>query len=258
MHCEFPPLSITFPDSMTPGTPFEGLARARLTSFCKDHPAYEQYIIQELQLYRVYQVLTPYGHLPRALQVTYVDAPSGKTRATRHAFFLDDREAVAARHNAALLKAKGASGTDLEPYHRALMGVFEYMIGNTDFLVSELHNAFLLGTPQGETIPIPYDFDYSGAVNTVYATPNPVLPIKSVRQRHFRGFCSDAEHFTKVFSLLNEKKSAIYSLYDDPIGKLLRLDVANDTKKYFDEFYRIINTPELAQSEILGRCLRRE
>jgi hypothetical protein len=257
-HCEFPPLSITFPESLITGTPFEGLAKARLTSFCKDHPGYEQYIIQELQLYRVYQVLTPYGHLPRALQVTYVDAPSGKTRTTRHAFFLDDREAVATRHNAALLKSKGAAGSDLEPYHRTLMGVFEYMIGNTDFLVSELHNAFLLGTPQGETIPIPYDFDYSGAVNTIYATPNPVLPIKNVRQRHFRGFCSDAGEFAKVFSLLNEKKSAIYSLYDDPIGKLLRLDVANDTKKYFDEFYRIINTPELARTEILSRCLKRE
>jgi hypothetical protein len=258
LHCEFPPLSITFPDSLTVGTPFEGLSKARLTSFCKDHPAYEQYIIQELQLYRIYQLLTPYGHTPRALQVTYVDAPSGRTRTTRYAFFIDDREAVATRHSAALLKAKGAAGSDLEPYHRTLMGVFEYMIGNTDFLVSELHNAFLLGTAQGETIPVPYDFDYSGAVNTVYATPNPVLPIRNVRQRHYRGFCSDAEQYAKVFALMNEKRPAIYSLYDDPIGKLLRLDVANDTKKYFDEFYRIINTPELARIEILSRCLRRE
>ena len=257
-HCEFPPLSITFPDSLTRGTPFEGLAKARLTSFCKDHPAYEQYIIQELQLYRIYQLLTPYGHTPRALQVTYVDAPSGRTRTTRHAFFIDDRDAVASRQNAALLKAKGATGSDLEPYHRTLMGVFEYLIGNTDFLVSELHNAFLLGTVQGETIPVPYDFDYSGAINTVYATPNPVLPIKNVRQRYFRGFCSDAQQYARVFALLNEKKPAIYALYDDPIGKLLRLDVANDTKKYFDEFYRIINNPELARVEILSRCLRRE
>ena len=258
LHCEFPPLSITFPDSLTVGTPFEGLSKARLTSFCKDHPAYEQYIIQELQLYRIYQLLTPYGHTPRALQVTYVDAPSGRTRTTRYAFFIDDRDAVATRHSAALLKAKGAAGSDLEPYHRTLMGVFEYMIGNTDFLISELHNAFLLGTAQGETIPVPYDFDYSGAVNTVYATPNPVLPIRNVRQRHYRGFCSDAEQYAKVFALMNEKRPAIYSLYDDPIGKLLRLDVANDTKKYFDEFYRIINTPELARIEILSRCLRRE
>ena len=258
LHCEFPPLSITFPDSLTAGTPFEGLPRARLTSFCKDHPAYEQYIIQELQLYRIYQLLTPYGHTPRALQVTYVDAPSGRTRTSRHAFFIDDREAVATRQSAALLKAKGATGSDLEPYHRTLMGVFEYMIGNTDFLISELHNAFLLGTAQGEMIPVPYDFDYSGAVNTVYATPNPVLPIRNVRQRHFRGFCSDAEQYAKVFALLNEKRPAIYSLYDDAIGKLLRLDVANDTRKYFDEFYRIINNPELARIEILSRCLRRE
>ncbi|HEX6317173.1 MAG TPA: hypothetical protein VFZ73_20020, partial [Gemmatimonadaceae bacterium] len=93
---------------------------------------------------------------------------------------------------------------------------------------------------------------------TIYATPNPVLPIRQVRDRHFRGFCGSAEEFGRVFELLNEKKASIYRLYDDPIGKLLRLDVVNDTKKYFDEFYRVINTPELAQSEIIGRCLRRE
>lgn len=257
-HCEFPPLNITFPAAQTTGTPFEGLGKVRLTSYCKDHPGYEQYIIQELQLYRIYQVLTPFGHAARALQITYVDEPSGRTRTTRYAFFVDDRDDVASRLNSALLKARGASGPDLDPYHRALMGVFEYMIGNTDFLVSELHNAFLLGTPQGETIPVPYDFDYSGAVNTVYAAPNPVLPIKNVRQRHFRGFCVEPEQFGRVFSELNEKKQAIYALYDDPIGRLLRLDIANDTRKYFDEFYRIINTPELAQAEIIGRCLRRE
>lgn len=257
-HCEFPPLSISFPAELTAGTPFDGLPRARLTSFCKDHPAYEQYILQELQLYRIYQLLTPYAHTPRALQVTYVDAPSGRARTTRYAFFIDDRDQVAARMNSALLKAKGASMGDLDPWHRTLMGVFEYMIGNTDFLVSELHNAFLLGTPAGETIVVPYDFDYSGAVNAVYATPNPVLPIRNVRQRHFRGFCADAEQFQKIFSLFNEKKAAIYALYDDPVGRLLRLDVARDTRAYFDEFYRIINNPELARIEITSRCLRRE
>lgn len=257
-HCEFPPLSIAFPREQSVGTPFEGLPKARLTSFCKDQPAYEQYVLQELQLYRVYQLLTPYGHTPRALHVTYVDEKSGRTRATRYAFVIDDREAVAARMNSALLKAKGAIGSDLEPWHRTLMGVFEYMIGNTDFLVAELHNVFLLGTPQGETIPVPYDFDYSGAVNTVYAVPNHLLPIRNVRQRLFRGFCSDDSQFQKAFALLNEKKPAIYALYSDPIGKLLRPNVANDTKKYFDEFYRVINTPQLAKREILDRCLKHE
>lgn len=257
-HCEFPPLSITFPATESAGSPFEGLPRVRLTSFCKDHPAYEQYVLQELQLYRVYQLLTPYGHTPRALQVTYVDAKTGRTRTTRYAFFIDDRDAVAARMNSALLKAKGATGSDLEEWHRTLMGVFEYMIGNTDFLLTELHNVFLLGTPAGEIVPVPYDFDYSGAVNTAYATPNHLLKIKDVRQRLYRGFCSDPAQFQKAFALLNEKKPAIYALYSDPVGKLLRLDVANDTKKYFDEFYRVINTPQLAKSEILDRCLRHE
>ena len=44
----------------------------------------------------------------------------------------------------------------------------------------------------------------------------------------------------------------------DLLLDLLRLDVATDTRRYLDEFYRIINTPELAKNEILDRCLKRE
>ena len=257
-HCDFPPLSVTFPPDHVAGTPFEGLAKARLTSYCKDHSSYEQYVLQELQLYRIYRLLTPYGHASRALQITYVDAANGRTKATRYAFFIDERDAVATRNNSALLKAKGAIRSDLEPYHRALMGVFEYMIGNTDFQVSSLHNAFLLGTAQGDMIPVPYDFDYSGAINTVYANPHPAFSLTSVRQRLFRGFCTDSSEFAKVFTLMNDKRKAIYGLYDDRVGQLLRLDVVNDTKKYFDEFYRVINDRELARLEILTRCLARD
>lgn len=256
-HCELPPLTLNFAFGKTVGTPFEGLDKARLTSICTDHDAYEQYIVQELQLYRIYQLLTPYSHMARALRVTYVDSATRKTRATRYAFFIEDRDALAQRLNGAWMKAKGAGPSDLQPFHSALFGVFEYFIGNTDFLISELHNASLLGTPAGEIVPVAFDFDYAGAVNTAYAAPNDVLRIKSVRQRLFRGYCTDPAEFQKVFALFNEKRKAIYALYDDPIGKLLRWEIANETKKYFDEFYRVINTPALAKAEILERCLTR-
>src|SRR5688500_19369422 len=88
-HCEFPPLSISFPADHTPGTPFEGLRKARMTSFCKDHPAYEQYILQELQLYRIYQLLTPYRQVSRALHVMFVVALRRRTRPDCVVIFTD-------------------------------------------------------------------------------------------------------------------------------------------------------------------------
>ena len=42
----------------------------------------------------------------------------------------------------------------------------------------------------GATIPIPYDFDYSGLVAAPYALPPDQLRITSVRQRLYRGYCA--------------------------------------------------------------------
>ncbi|NUQ12257.1 MAG: hypothetical protein HUU26_08025 [Gemmatimonadaceae bacterium] len=256
-HCEYPPLSLNFPFGALRGTPLEGLDKARLTSFCRNHEGYEQYVVQELQLYRIYHLLTPYSQRSRLLRVTYVDSASGRTIATRDAFFIEDRDALAARLDAVQMKAQGAVPSDLDPYHSALMGVFQYFIGNTDFHISALHNVLLMGTAAGPIVPIAFDFDYAGAVNTVYAVPQPAFRIPNVRTRLFRGYCAPEAEFRKVFELFNAKRQAIYALYDDPVGKRLRWDVINDTRKYFDEFYRVINDPVLARAEILDRCLRR-
>ena len=52
--------------------------------------------------------------------------------------------------------------------------LFEYMISNTDWNVSLLHNIKLIRKKDTkEIIVVPYDFDYSGLVNADYAVPNP-------------------------------------------------------------------------------------
>ena len=49
------------------------------------------------------------------------------------------------------------------------VGIFEYMIGNTDWALSVLHNIKLLELPDAHRIYVPHDFDYSGFVGTDYA-----------------------------------------------------------------------------------------
>lgn len=258
-NCDFPPIFLNFTSKEAKASIFKGLDQPKLTSVCRDDNTYEQYVLQEYQLYRIYQLLTPYGHAARVLRVTYTDSASAKPFATRYAFLLEEPDAVAARNHGKILKLKGAGPDDLVPYDVALTGVYSYLIGNTDFSVSGLHNVELLGKENtGDVIPIMHDFDFSGAVNARYATPDPKLRIRTVRQRLYRGYCVPDSIYPKVFELFNAKKNDIYGLYTDKVGALMDPKIVKETLEYFDEFYKTINNPRDAKDEIINSCYGRQ
>lgn len=253
--CEFPPLRLNFTREAVKHTAFKGLDKPKLVNFCRNDDASEQYLLQEFQLYRVYRLLTPASHAVRLMRMTYVDSASGKPFATRYAFMEEDPDALAARMGGKMLKITGAGPDDLAPAQTALVGLFQYFIGNTDFALSALHNSELLGRSNGEYWPIVYDFDFSGAVNARYATPDPRLHIATVRERLYRGFCEPGDVYAPLFARFNGQKDAIYALYRDEIGKLLRPQTVDETLRYFDDFYKTINDPREAKSHIMDACL---
>jgi hypothetical protein len=253
--CDFPPLRFNFSNSATKKTIFHGLDRPKLVNYCRDDDVGERYLLQEFQLYRIYRLLTPASHAVRLVRISFVDSATRKVLTTRYSFFEEDPEALAGRMGGRLLKIKGANPDDLEPFQDGLVGVFQYMIGNTDFALSALHNAELIGRTNGDNFPIVYDFDFSGAVNARYATVDPRLRIHTVRQRLYRGFCVPEDVYPKVFARFNAKKDAIYGLYHDSFGKLLPESTVDETLQYFDEFYKTINDPRKVKSDMIDLCL---
>jgi hypothetical protein len=254
-NCEIPPMRVNFARATSVGTPFWGLDMPKLTSVCRDDDVYEQYILQELQLYRIQNLLTPISHKARLLNITYVDSANGKVFAKRPAIMLEEPLALAARLGGMDVKLKGARGDDLDPFHNAFAGMFQYFIGNTDWSIAGLHNMELLSQVDGTVIPIPWDYDFSGAINARYATTDPSLTIRNVRDRLYRGYCAAPEEFHKVAALFREKKDAIYALYDDEIGKLLRPGTVKETLRYFDDFYHTIKDKRGVEREIIDECL---
>lgn len=252
--CEFPPVRFNFASKDTKGTLLDGLDKPKLVNYCRDDDVYEQYILQELQLYRVYTLLTPMSHRVRLLRLTYADSATGKPLTTRYSFFVEDLAWLAGRKDGLVLPLKGAVGSDLEQFHNALIGVFMYFIGNTDFSINGLHNVELVQTPDGVVFPVAYDFDFSGAVNARYATVDPSLNVPRVRDRLFRGYCAPAEDFAKVFALFNEKRDAINALYRDHIGQVMNKKIADETIRYYDDFYKTINDRRAAKRYILDAC----
>jgi hypothetical protein len=255
--CEFPPLRLNFSGQTSKGTIFAKLDKPKLVNYCHDMDTYEQYILQEYQLYRIYQLLTPVTHRARLLKIVYADSADGKVRARRYGFILEEPSAVAARLGGKMMVQKGARPGDLDSFQDALFGVFEYFIGNTDFSEAGLHNVELFFNSDGVVMPIAYDFDFSGAVNARYATVDPSLSIPNVRQRLFRGYCTDAESYGKAFAVFNEKKPEIYALYNDSIGKLMDRGTVKETLRYFDEFYDTINNQRAAKRSIIDSCIGR-
>lgn len=255
-NCDFPPLRLKVSDKVTKKTIFHDLGEPKLVNFCRNNDTYEQYILQEFMLYRIYQLLTPVSHHVRLLKVSYADSATGKVEATRYGFISEDPAQVAERMNGTILKEKGADSDDLDPAHSSIAFLFQYMIGNTDFSFGGLHNAELIRTNTGDMLPIAYDFDYAGAINTSYATPDPRLRIKSVRERQFRGYCAFMAEYPKALPIFNEKKPAIYALYADPLGQLLSPRAVKETLSYFDDFYKDIATPKDAQRKIFDDCVK--
>lgn len=255
-ECAFPPLRLDFKKDSVKHTIFAKLDKPKLVTHCRDSREGDQLILAELQLYRVSNLLTPYSHRVRLARIAYADSGSGKVETTHYAFLEEEPAAVAARLGALLVKQQGATPEDLVPHHAVVFDLFEYLIGNTDWSVAGLHNVELV-TSDTLYVPIPYDFDFSGAVNAPYATVDPRLSIRRVRDRLYRGYCEPDDVFPGAFELFRAKRDSIYALYHDSIGRLLDADRAKHTLEYFDDFYKTINDPREANRAIREQCLGR-
>ena len=253
-NCEFPPLRLNFANKEVKGTVWHDLDEPKLVSYCKSMASYDQFVLQEYQLYRIYRLLTPVSHQVRLMRMTFADSASGKVENTKYAFIVEDPAHTALMNGGKILKVTGATSDDLDGEQATLAYLFQYMIGNTDFSFGGLHNAELLALPNGQHMPIAYDFDFSGAIDAPYATPDPSLIITRVRDRQYRGWCQQNALVPAVAEKFKAKKDAIYALYTDQVGALMNPKVVKETLEYFDSFYAAIATQKEIEKKILRDC----
>ena len=200
-------------------------------------------------------MITPISHRARLIRLTYADSANGKTIATRWGIIMEDGPAMAARLGGKLIEEPGASSEDLDGYSSARTGLFQYMIGNTDYSLSYLHNYRIVQTDTSMAYyPMAYDFDWSGLVNSPYAKPDYRLPVKRVTDRLYRGGCHSPELLNETLGFFRAKKDAMYG-HLKGIKDLTpeRLKEATD---YLDEFYKMSSDPGQVNRELRRVCDR--
>lgn len=259
--CDFPPLRVNFRRSQVEGTVFEGQNKLKLVTHCQDRQLeYQQYVLLEYLVYRAYGLFTEAGFRVRLAWITYLDPDTERDPYSRFAFFIEEEEDLAERNGWEVIKVERIHPYDLQAGQLRLFEVFQYLIGNTDWSVVArergktwcCHNARVIGNLAGVALPVPYDFDMAGIIDTRYATADTSLGIHSVRQRQFMGFCAPREELEAVFSLFNERREAVYAVFRDQAGLSERS--VRRTMGYLDDFYDIINDPGAVTREMIEPC----
>jgi hypothetical protein len=259
-NCRFPPLRIAISGNPGETSLFDHQGQIKLVTHCNPAPGNEQYVLREYLAYRLYNLITPESFRARLLRVTYVD--QGQHFATRWGFFIEDGDDAARRLGLRELEVEGIEASRLSPRAAARVALFQYLIGNTDWDVTSgpegtqcCHNSRLAAGTQdafGDIIALPYDFDNSGLVSAPYAVPSPTLPINSVRQRLYRGYCShnalvieQAEGFRQARHSMEAEIRQTPGLQDSTRRTLLQ---------YVDRFFADIASPAAIERNLLSHC----
>ncbi len=263
--CDFPPIKLNFDKEAVKDTMFRGNKSLKLVTYCDTNSKYEQYYIKEFLAYRIYNLITDFSYRARPLMIDYRDSERDNQSLVRFSFIIEDTDELAKRNNVEVLTIPRIPYKELDPVTTTRLSLFEYMIGNLDWAVTDgpkedscCHNSRLLGAGN-DLVPkyaVPYDFDSSGLVNAHYAAPPEGLKVRNIRTRLYRGFCAANDEIPQTVALFQQKKADILALIRD--NPHLTEYMRDDAIDYIEDFYNIIDNPNRLEKEITGKCRGRD
>ena len=252
--CNFPPIRLIFPKNGLKGTPFAGQEALKLGTHCRTNDKeYAEYPVREFAAYETLNMLTDASFKARLATVTYVPAGQEADSSTKIGLLIEDESDMSKRNGGRIHTIRGGTFDDMDQEQMAIVSVFGYYLGNTDFSLSSLHNIRLVALPDGRYLPISYDFDWSGIVYARYAKPDYRLGIKTVQDRLYRGACFTPAQLAPVFAKFNDQKAAIREMYT---GLPLDDGYRRRALDYVEDFYRVINDQRMAKREFIDGCMR--
>lgn len=244
--CKVPPLRLKFsepsPRSVFVG-PFMGQDKLKLVTHCNTSKKAEQNVLEEYAAYRILNLITHASFRVRLMKINYIDAEQPQRQPpTKWGFVIEDVDQLATRLGGAHVEPRFAPKSSLGQRHATQVGLFQYLIGNTDFSLTNrrprsacCHNAKLIERPE-YLLSIPYDFDQAGLVDAAYAGGNPVYAAADVRRRVYFGVCTSLDELQASLQTFQDQRVAILRLLEEIPG------MADITRrravKYIEKFYQ--------------------
>lgn len=254
-HCGLPPLWLNIEKDQMQGEQLQGVKKMKVVTHCRGSKTYNQYLLKEFLVYKIYNLISPYSFKVRLTEVKYVDTGRKNKTYTHWAFIIEPEAMMAQRLNSVPLKYDNLSLYHCDSVYTDIMTFFQYLIGNTDYSITGRHNIKLIKeySPfEHYPIPVPYDFDYSGIVNTHYAVPNDMVDIESVTERYFLGPCRSEKEYKYVLSVVQENENKIFQLIEE--FPFLDAKNKNEMVSYLKSFYERAEKKNFIPLEIRSTC----
>ncbi len=252
--CDFPPLRLNFRINDSDGEVFGGIDKLKLVPHCKI--GFETYILKEYLVYRLYNALTDNSLRVRLLEINYIDTQKKKKTIREYGFAIEPTELYVKRTGTFESNSTSLTQKNISKDNMDRLAIFQYMIGNTDWSVPNLHNIQVFSQFDSRYpvsgIAVPYDFDYCGLVDAPYAFPFEELPIESVRDRLYLGICRDEEVIIKAVREFAEKKDEFYGIiYGFPY---LGIKTKKQMISYLNGFYSKFDKRNTVIYDMLKSC----
>lgn len=242
--CQHPPIKVKFKKSVLEAEGFGPYNDMKVVWECSESSNAEQYIYREYMTYQLYAMLTGASFRTKLVRINISDPKNPDRKIDKIGFIVEDEDQVADRNNGTMTEEPPKDMKLLLRQPFLVFGVFQYMIGNTDWSAGNSHNMRFIQLPAGasQLIPVPYDFDYSGLVNTHYAAPDPNLGIATVRDRIYRGSPGNETEFALVRQKFIDVKPKMLA-YAEAFPHLDKSS-RSEFVKYLNEFFDILNDPK--------------
>jgi len=254
-YCSFPPIKLNLKKSEFTSDYMNEQTTLKFVTHCKNSRMFEAYILQEYLIYKMYNILTDISFNTRLVKMEYIDTQGKDKPFVKYGFIIEHINSVAERNNCLRLKNKNLAQRLMEKDMMALVAIFEFMIGNTDWSVTGLHNIKIIKSKDftiPNPYPVPYDFDYSGMVNASYAIPSDILSIESVRERKYWGVCLPEENIQNAKAIFLSRKNSFYKLIQE--FPYLEKSTKRGMVDYLDSFYRVLDSDFLFKRDVLSGC----
>jgi len=231
----YPPLKMKFKKKALVAEGLDTLNEIKIVLPCFENSKGDELIVREYLAYKMYEQLTNVSLRARLIRLTIRDTHVEKTRRQMYAILLEDEEELVARLQGELHEEYGIPADSFQTNQAALMVMFQYMIGNTDWEVSMLRNVRMVRVPTtGKILLVPYDFDFAGLVGAPYASPNSDTGLKNVRDRFLMSSGVKPEALKRALNVLIASKQQLYALCK---SKHLDYSASEDMNKYLRRFF---------------------
>ncbi len=249
-NCDFPPLRLNFKKKDILNTYFEGNEKIKIVTHCKTQvPQFDEFIAREYVTYKIYNALTPVSFKVRLARITYVDATNKLESIERIGFLIEDIDHLAGRNQMKEYE-ESLSINDLDKKNAILLSLFQYMIGNTDWIVNMSKN--LKTISNGDNYyAIPYDFDYTILVGADYSLGGGRAFLTDPI-REYKGPCYDLNEIMPVAEEILEKRKEIFQIIGSE--KLLNYESKQHMKNFVNTFFYIIKSENRIRENILTNC----